>query len=161
MGASGLAAVGVLLVFRLLAGGGDEDVTAPLDSALLTTPAPPAGAPPATAPPSPASPPVDPAQLRDPFCPLVSAPAAPGSAPVVCRRSPPPPGRQAVGLQDVFVEAGTRLARMHVGSVTFPNLHEGETFAGSFRVVSLADRCGVFEHEGKSFPLCEGEDVFR
>jgi hypothetical protein len=157
MGAVGLAATCALLVFRLFAGGGDDDLAAPLEPALLATPAPPVGAP---APPSPPAP-VDPALLRDPFCPLVTAPAAPESAPVVCRRSPAPQGRQAVGLEDVFVEAGRRLARMHVGSLTFPNLHEGETFAESLRIVSLTDRCGEFEHAGNRFQLCEGEDVFR
>ncbi len=159
MGAVGLAAIGALLVFRLFAGGGDDDL-APLDPALAATPVLPLAAPAPAAPPPP-SPPVDPARLRDPFCPLVSAAAAPESAPVLCRRSPAPQGRQAVGLEDVFVEAGRRLARMHVGSLTLPNLHEGESFAGSFQVISLTDRCGEFQHGDDRFPLCEGEDVFR
>ncbi|MGH8972432.1 MAG: hypothetical protein ACRD0C_04430 [Acidimicrobiia bacterium] len=160
MGAVGLAATCALLVFRLFAGGGDDDLGASLDAALSATPAIPVGAPAPTAPPSPPSP-VDPALLRDPFCPLVAASAAPETPPVVCRRSPAPQGRQAVGLEDIFVEAGRRLARMHVGSVTFPNLHEGETFAELLRVVSLTDRCGEFEHAGGRFQLCEGEEVFR
>ncbi len=68
---------------------------------------------------------------------------------------------QAIGLVDSFEEGGVRLARVHVGPFTFPNLHVGDTVAGSFRVVALADRCGDFEYAGTPLPLCEGEQVVR
>ena len=50
---------------------------------------------------------------------------------------------------------------MRVGPFTFPNLHVGETAAGSLRVVALSDRCGDFEYAGNPLPLCEGEQVLR
>jgi hypothetical protein len=66
-----------------------------------------------------------------------------------------------VGLQDIFTEGDVRLARMHVGPYTFANLHEGETIDGSFRVVSLSERCGEFESAGSPFSLCVGEQTFK
>lgn len=160
MGAVGVATIAVLLVFRLFAGG-DDDFGSPIDSAPVTTPVPQVNVPVPPAPAPAASPPVDPALLRDPFCPLVAAPAAPESRPVVCRRGAAPPGRQVVRLNDIFAEAGIRLARMHVGPVTFPNLHEGDAFADSFRVVSLSERCGEFDFAGQPFSLCEGEETIK
>jgi hypothetical protein len=161
MGAAGVAAIVALLAFRLLAGGESDPYaavgptsTTPVPSASVTVPT-------TAVPPAAPAPAVDPALLRDPFCPLVAAAAAPEASPVVCRGRTVPAGRQAVGLQDVFVEGGGRLARMHVGPVTFPNLHEGDAFSDSFRVVSLSERCGDFESAGKPFSLCEGEETFK
>jgi hypothetical protein len=161
LGVAGGVAVIALLVFRVVGGGaGSSGPPAPVSPALPTTPVPSASVTGPSAPAPAASPAVDPSLLRDPFCPLAAA-AAPGSAPVVCRPRVAPPGGQAVGLEDIFVEAGVRLARMHVGPFTFPNLHEGDTFADSFRVVSLSERCGEFDSAGKPFPLCEGEEAFE
>lgn len=162
MGGIGGAAILALLVFRLLGGGAES--TEPYQGAVSAVPTTPVPSTTVTVPtavvPAP-SPPVDPALLRDPFCPLVAAPASPGSAPVACRRQPVPAGRQAVRLQDIFVEGGVRLPRMHVGQFTFSNLHEGDTFADSFRVVSLSERCGEFDSAGQPFSLCEGEEAFK
>lgn len=160
MAAVGLVVIGALLVFRLFTPG-EEEFAVPVNPAVPLAPNPPVSAavPPAFA--SAPSTPVDPALIRNPFCPLVATAAASGSAPVVCRQRSAPEGRQRIGLQDIFVEGSARLARMHVGPVTFPNLHEGETFAGSFLVVSLSDRCGDFEAEGQPFSLCEGEETFK
>lgn len=158
-GAVGAVAIAALLVFRLVGGGaGSSSPPAPINAALPTTPVPSASA---IVPSAPAtSPAVDPALLRDPFCPLATAAAA-ASAPVVCRPATSPAGRQAVGLEDIFVEAGFRLARMRVGPFTFPNLHEGDGFADTFRVVSLSERCGEFDSTGKPFSLCEGEEALK
>ena len=161
MGGIGGAAILAMLVFRLLGGGAES--SEPYQGAVSAVPTTPVPSTTVTVPTAvvPPSPPVDPALLRDPFCPLVAAPATPGSAPVACSRQPVPAGRQAVGLHDVFVEGDVRLARMHVGQFTFSNLHEGDTFADSFRVVSLSERCGEFDSAGQPFSLCEGEEVFK
>jgi hypothetical protein len=66
-----------------------------------------------------------------------------------------------VRLEDIFVEGGVRLARMHVGPLSFSNLHEGDAFADSFRVLSLSERCGEFDASGTPFSLCEGEEAFK
>jgi hypothetical protein len=159
MGAVGAPIILALLVFRLLSGG---DPGTPVLAGRVAAPVAAAGATPPTVPVPAPSLAVDPALLRDPFCPLVTAPAAAGSEPVACRRGGEvPPGLQAVGLEDIFVEGGVRLARMQVGQFTYPNLHEGDAVAGAFRVVSLAERCGEFEAAGKAFSLCLGERAFK
>lgn len=151
MGAVGLVAIAALLVFRLVAT--TDEGRAPIGDSVLPAPVPPA----APAPPSPPStaPRVDSALLRNPFCPVVRAP---GAGAIVCPTRERPQGRQPVGLQDIFMEAGTTRARVHVGPLTF-NLREGESFAGSLHVVSLGDRCGEFEQAGNRFELCEGEQT--
>lgn len=104
-----------------------------------------------------ARPPRSPASIRDPFCPL----AGPGGEPApACPAVVPAPGSRPVGLDDVFGEGDSPRARMHVGPVVFPNLREGDAFAG-FSVVSLSGRCGEFVIQGDPFTLCEGESVFR
>jgi hypothetical protein len=114
-------------------------------------------------PPAPAGSPetgIDRSRLRDPFCPVVPV-GAPGSAPAVCASPAPPPGSQPVVLVDVFAEAGVRLARVQVGRLTFPNLHEGDSFATVLRVASLSERCGEFLLGDQRFALCEGETTFK
>jgi hypothetical protein len=156
--AVGLPAIIAMLVFRLLSGG-DTDATATPVVSFVAAPAPPAGA---TARPVPApSLPVDAASLRDPFCPLVVAAVAPGSPPAECAPRSVAPGRQTVGLEDIFVEGDVRLARIHIDLSTFPNLHEGDALAGGFRVLALAERCGEFEIAGSPFSLCIGEQALR
>ena len=158
MGVVGLPVILALLVFRMFSGGPTEVAPAPaLPSSVPITGV---TAPPVSLPvPAPLAP-VDRALLRNPFCPLVAAPAA-GLPPVACDRRTVPAGVQEVGLTDIFDEGGVRLARMHVGLLGFSNLHVGETVAGSLRVVALSDRCGDFEYAGNPLPLCEGERVLR
>jgi hypothetical protein len=162
MGVVGAPVILALLVFRLFTGddGGTASAavgpavpaSAPLSGAALPTVPVPAPVPPV---------PVDPALLRNPFCPLVAAPAAEGSAPVTCERTPAPAGRQVVELVDIFEEGGVRLARMRVGQFTFSNVHEGDVVADSLRIVALSDRCGDFEFASFPLSLCEGEQVFK
>jgi len=161
MGVVAAPVIVALLVFRLFAGGDSAALPPlPVDPAPPTAAVPAAGvALPATSVPPP-SPPVDPALLRDPFCPLAVA-AAPGAAPVGCRPRIVPTGAQDIGLQDIFMEGDVRLARMNVGQFTFANLHVGDAVAGSFRVVTLSERCGDFEFAGSLFSLCEGEHVSK
>lgn len=157
MGVVGTPVIVALVIFRLLSGGAAGPA---VTAGRLAAPVAPAGLTPPTVPVPAPAPAVDPALLRDPFCPLVGAPGPAGPAPVACRRGAVPPGLQAVRLEDIFVEGGVRLARMQVGQVTFPNLHEDDA-VGSFRVVSLAERCGQFEAAGKAFSLCLGEQTFK
>ena len=160
MGMVGAPVIMALLAFRLFAGGDGAlaavgpavPASVPLSGATLPTVPVPAPVPPV---------PVDPALLRNPFCPLVAAPAAAESAPVTCERTPAPTGRQVVTLVDIFEEGGVRLARMRVGQFTFSNLHEGDVVADSLRVVGLSDRCGDFEFASFPLSLCEGEQVFK
>jgi hypothetical protein len=161
LGGIGVATIVALLVIRVFSGGDGSDPYAGIGGALAPIPTPSAGVTtPAAAAPTP-RPPVDPAVLRDPFCPLVSAAASPESPPVVCQARPAPAGRRVVALVDVFVEGGVPLARMRVGPVSFPNLHESEAFAETLRVISLSERCGEFDASGTPFSLCEGEETFK
>jgi hypothetical protein len=166
MGAIGAPVILALLVVRLLSGGDTATLAPPAGPAIQTgVVAPAAGtvAPAAAAAPVPRpSLPVDPALLRDPFCPLVAAAAAPGAPPTACApRSAPTTGQQTVGLKDIFGERGILLARMQIGEFTFANLRTGETAPGGLRVVSLTDRCGEFEMAGGPFPLCIGEQTSK
>ena len=158
MGVVGLPVIVALLLFRMFSGGPTDPAPAPaLPSSVPLTGV---TAPPVSSPaPAPVAP-IDPALLRNPFCPLVTAPAA-GLPPVACDRRTVPSGSQEIGLTDIFDEGGLRLARMHVGPFTFSNLHVGDTVAGSLRVIALSDRCGDFEYAGNPLPLCEGEQVLR
>lgn len=158
MGVVGLPVIVALLLFRTFSGGATGPARAPaLPSAVPVTgvTAPPVSLP-APAPLAPA----DRALLRNPFCPLVTTPAA-GLPPLACDRRTVPAGKQEVGLTDIFHEGGVRLARMHVGLFTYANLHVGDTVPGSLRVVALSDRCGDFEFAGIPLPLCVGERVLR
>src|SRR5687768_16468803 len=96
MGVVGAPVILALLAFRLFAGGDGDTASAAVGPAVPAS-APLSGAAHPTVPvPAPVPPvPVDPALLRNPFCPLVAAPAAEGSAPVTCQRTPAPAGRQA------------------------------------------------------------------
>jgi hypothetical protein len=160
MGAIGVPVILALLVVRLLSGGDSATLAAPAGPAIQTGAVAPAAG---TAAPVPRpSLPVDPALLRDPFCPLVAAAAAPGAPPTACApRSAPTAGQQTVGLKDIFGERGILLARMQIGEFTFANLRTGETAPGGLRVVSLTDRCGEFEMAGIPFPLCIGEQTAK
>ena len=159
MGVVGLPVIVALLVFRMFSAGPTSTAVAPVppSSVPLTG----VTAPPVSLPAPVPSAPVDRALLRNPFCPLVAAPAAAGISQGACDRRTVPARRQAVGLVDIFEEGGVRLARVHVGPLTFSNLRVGDTVAGSLRVVALSDRCGDFTYAGAPLPLCEGEQALR
>jgi hypothetical protein len=159
MGAVGVPVIVALLLFRLVSGGESATVAAPAVPAVRTAVVPPVTA--STVPVPRPSFPVDPALLRDPFCPLVASAAAPGAPPTVCAPRSVPPGRQSVTLDDIFGEQGILLARMRVGQFTYANLHEGDAVSGGLRVVSLAERCGEFEMAGTPFALCIGEQTSK
>jgi len=160
MGVVGAPVIVALLVFRLAAGGGAAS-TAVGPAAPASVPLTAVTLPSVPLPVPVTRPPVDPALLRNPFCPLVAAPAAAGSAPITCERTTARAGRQVVRLVDIFMERGVRLARIQVGQFTFPNAHEGDVVADSLRVVALSDRCGRFEFAAVPLSLCEGERVLK
>ncbi len=70
---------------------------------------------------------------------------------------------QPVALLDVFVDSdGTTKARVQVGSTVY-TVAEGDTFATSYRLVSLdaTTGCGQFLFGDAPFELCEGEQVIK
>jgi len=159
MGVVGLPVILALLVFRMFSGGPTDTAAAPARPSSVPRTV--VTAPPVSLPAPVPLTPVDRALLRNPFCPLVAAPAAAAVPQVACDRRTVPAGKQTIGLADIFEEGGVRLARISIGAFTFPNLHVGDTLASSLRVVALSDRCGEFEYAGNPLPLCEGEQVLR
>ncbi|MDQ3756457.1 MAG: hypothetical protein M3394_01220 [Actinomycetota bacterium] len=67
-----------------------------------------------------------------------------------------------VALVDVFAENGKVVANVRVND-TVHKVAEGETFAGSYRVLSLsqADDCGRFMFGDDTFRLCRGEETLK
>ena len=79
-----------------------------------------------------------------------------GSGTVEPRRS------DRVALLDVFAEGGAVVANVRVND-TVHKVSEDETFAGSYRVLSLsqADDCGRFMFGDDTFRLCRGEETLK
>ena len=67
-----------------------------------------------------------------------------------------------VALIDVFAENGRVVANVRVND-TVHKVAQGETFAGSYRVLSLsqADDCGRFMFGDDTFRLCRGEETLK
>jgi hypothetical protein len=67
-----------------------------------------------------------------------------------------------VALVDVFSEGGRVVATVRVND-TVHKVAQGETFAGSYRVLSLsvADDCGRFMFGDDTFRLCRGEEALK
>lgn len=119
---------------------------------------------------------------KNPFQPLVSATAAstgtgtnattPTTATTVPVNSgtvaPAVPANQApsastpVSLLEVFDDGGVVRARIQVG-VTVYTVAAGETFATSYKVVSLdlGAQCGQFQFGDSPFQLCVGEQTLK
>lgn len=111
---------------------------------------------------------------RDPFQPLVTAvePVGPGTDPGVVPTETPtgtvggtdgdgdgaPDEVRRVGLLDVFSEDGERMATVDVDGDQY-TVAEGETFAGSFRLLDLTRDCGTFVYGDERFTLCIGQEV--
>ena len=74
--------------------------------------------------------------------------------------SPNPSTGTAVALIDVFDQAGVVMARVQVGSTVY-TVAAGQTFATSYKVVSLSGTCGQFLYGDSPFSLCEGEQVIK
>jgi hypothetical protein len=76
-------------------------------------------------------------------------------------RSEAPGAGQSIAVLDVFNDAsGTPQARVRVGSTVY-TVGVGDTFATSYKVVSLNEPCGQFLFGDSSFQLCEGEETIK
>jgi hypothetical protein len=155
-----VAVIGLLaVVYLLFVGGGERQLSG------LPTPAPRA-TPTRLAPSSPTPTPTGRAapetfevfEGKDPFRPLVG-PGAPTPGP-----SPGPTGgprgAQRVTLVEITGSGASRTATVRVGSTEY-RVRVGDTFAGSYRVVSLGSRCGTFSFGDEQFTLCEGQEVLK
>ena len=73
-----------------------------------------------------------------------------------------PRRQERVALVDVFTEGGRVMANVRVND-TVHKVGEGETFAGSYKVVSLAasTECGRFLFGDDQFRLCRGEETLK
>jgi hypothetical protein len=184
-----IAAVGLIVIVAFLGmkvlgggggGGGTDSATDSAASSALP------GAPTATtttaAPGEPSTPnqSFDVFTTKNPFQPLVTASAdvggsttQPTSPPVDNSDGgvvPPPiiPAEQApsagtpVSVLEVSNATGTTVARVQVGSTVY-TVVVGETFATSYRVVSLdpASGCGQFQYGDTPFELCVGQQTLK
>lgn len=125
---------------------------------------------------------------KNPFAPLVGTPA--GGTPPAGGAAPPAGGgttgggttgggttattgtgsgggaeprrSQRVALVSVFTESGRTRASVRVNDTVY-RVGEGDTFASSFRVLSLdgTTQCGRFLFGDDPFRLCEGDEVLK
>lgn len=67
-----------------------------------------------------------------------------------------------VALLDVFMDGGRVVANVRVND-TVSKVGAGDTFASSFKVVSLdaATKCGAFLYVEDQFQLCKGEEALK
>ncbi|MCU1426933.1 MAG: hypothetical protein JWL83_933 [Actinomycetia bacterium] len=72
-----------------------------------------------------------------------------------------PGSGQTIAVLDVFTEpGGTVKARVRVGSTVY-TVGVGDTFATSYKVVSLNPPCGQFLFGDSPFTLCIGEETIK
>ena len=72
-----------------------------------------------------------------------------------------PGAGESIAVLDVYNdESGTPQARVRVGSTVF-TVGVGDTFATSYKVVSLDEPCGRFLFGDSPFQLCEGEETIK
>jgi hypothetical protein len=171
-------------------GGGSDDPSATAPPAITATGQPDGSAtgaaatPSTTAPPAPAPPNggFDVFATRNPFEPAIqivsdTTPEDSGTAtgtgtgtgtsdPNPPPTTPPPTGSPepatgtVVKLVDVFDQGGVVMARVQVGSTQY-TVAAGQTFAVSYKVVSLSGTCGQFLYGDSPFSLCENEEVIK
>lgn len=125
---------------------------------------------------------------KNPFVPLVdTTPAAPASADPAAtptdttdpatgvtvstlvpeapaERITEPRVAQRIEVLDVFTdEAGRTVANVKVNDTLHERVAEGDTFATSYKVVSLSlgDKCGSFLYGDDAFKLCVGEQLLK
>jgi hypothetical protein len=177
--AFGVVAIVALVLWAFVFTGG-HDVFEPVPSAADSQPASPTTPAAAADVDDEVVPPVETVEVflsRDPFRPV--RPEEPQPAPVDGDPTPSPgddnddtdtdpdpkegddstvvEGRE-VELIDVFLENDTRRATIRVDSTTY-TVSEGDTFAGSFRVLSIDPPCATLLYGDNQFTLCEGERV--
>jgi hypothetical protein len=177
----GLLVIVAFLAMKVLGGGGGGD-SAETTAAPAASGAPAASTTTTTAPEEPSTPnqSFDVFTTKNPFQPLVTDSADVGgstteqtSPPVDSSDGgvvPPPiiPEEQApaagtpVSVLEVSNATGTTVARVQVGSTVY-TVVVGETFATSYRVVSLdaASGCGQFQYGDTPFELCVGQQTLK
>jgi hypothetical protein len=85
-------------------------------------------------------------ETRDPFAPP---------------ENPTPTKGQTVAVLGIFADSsGKPRAHVRVRSTVY-NVGAGDTFAVSYEVVSLKDRCGQFLFGDSTFQLCAGEETIK
>ena len=90
-------------------------------------------------------------------------PPTTGGGGTTATTAPPtePRPSQRVALLDIYEENGRRVANVRVNDTVYEGVGPGDEFAGSFRVVSLDDRCGTFLYGDDRFRVCQGEEVLK
>ncbi|HEX9682343.1 MAG TPA: hypothetical protein VGA13_04630 [Acidimicrobiales bacterium] len=71
-----------------------------------------------------------------------------------------PQQTQRVALLEIFDDEGTPTANVRVDD-TVVTVMAGDTFATSYRVVSLGETCGQFLFGDNPFELCVGEEILK
>jgi hypothetical protein len=179
-----LGILAVVAVFRLMGGGGGDDAgtSAPPATSVTSTPGGATATTPTTV--APGEPTVPSGEFdvfatRDPFEPVVQVGGSSSAAttadttpattaagggtattPTTNAAQNPAAGTSVV-LVDVFTGAdGTLQATVQVGSTAY-TVAAGQTFAVSYKVVSLSGTCGQFLYGDSPFSLCKGEQVIK
>lgn len=178
IGAVGLVLIAAFFVWSRSQGSGDgagsEAPATTTTTAATPGPAPTGGVEPPDAEPEVPGGSFEVFSTRDPFEPPIDltpapaptpSPTAPAPGPTTPAPTAPAPGPApapgvAVALLEVFEQDGALRARVQVGSTVY-TVGPGDTFATSFRVVSLAGTCGQFLYGDSPFQLCEGEQVIK
>ena len=98
-------------------------------------------------------------QPRDPFRPLITE-----SSPVVTQPGGGgetfTPAGTVISLQQIRDTAGVLRATVVVNGVSY-DVGVGETFAGSYKVISLSDTKGVFMFGDNAFELSVGQEILK
>jgi hypothetical protein len=101
---------------------------------------------------------------KDPFLPLVGESPPPANGSPGPEPSPGstggPRGGQRVELIDIFTQGNTRYASVEVDNKAY-TVRSGQTFAGSYKVLSLSSSCGTFAFGDERFTLCIGQEVLK
>jgi hypothetical protein len=113
-------------------------------------------------------------EARDPFRPLVVPPAegggsagggSPAPSPVAsagpgAAGAPAPAGGQEVELLDIVDDAGTAKAQVRVGT-TVSTAAVGDTFASTYKLLSIEGTCATMLNGEDKFTLCKGDQVLK
>ncbi len=149
----------VLVWFVFLRGGSKSPTSATPPPGTTTTHAQP------TSTPSPGTSPLLVFAGRDPFAPLIVAtPTTAGGSPTVAPAGSPPAGGgggssatiggKTVTLDSIFTVNGVQKAQVEVNGTVY-TVAPGESFAGSYKLVSINGTCANFTWGDQSFSLCE------
>lgn len=95
--------------------------------------------------------------------PTTTGGTSPTTTPTTPTTAPPsqnPSAGTPVALIDVFEQDGQTLVRVQVGSTVY-TVAAGQTFATSYKLVSVSGTCAQFLYGDSPFSLCEGEEVIK